>query len=115
MFKIIDEITTETQAHRGSRGLLALCFSVPLAPWFKKTKKLLKREAPIISTFNLQFSTFHFSLIHSSCIGSPLELSPLCVHTFLATLPLKFNDAPTLELSLEKNSIFSVYFPFVKV
>ena len=45
MFQIIDEITTETQAHRDSRRLLALCFSVPLPPWFKKTKKLLKREA----------------------------------------------------------------------
>src|SRR6187455_3421002 len=77
-------------------------------------KKSFSKEK--LQSFHVNFKQqLHFSLVHSSCIGSPLELSPLCVHILLATFPLKFNDAPTRLLSLEKNSIFSVYLLFVKV
>ena len=111
--KIIDEITTEirTEIH-GDYAVFLLAKGSVVQNHYWENKKASQRSFDHLTHPQLKL---HFSLVHSSCIGSPLELSPLCVHTLLATLPLKFNDAPTLELSLEKNSIFSVYLPFVKV
>src|SRR5690606_6683187 len=55
------------------------------------------------------------SLVHISAIGFPVELFPECFHLSSETSPSKVRLAPTRELSLEKNSIFSVYFPFSNV